>query len=87
MSEKLLAINPKGVLRVAVKGNFGGTEITGGTIGPVTSSGSRWVNFFHKKGGAHSGGQILPTGEFRPECHPDDLAAFQAVYNAAVGQY
>ena len=64
MSEKLLSINPKGVLRVAIKGNFGGTEITGGTIGPLTSGGTRWVNFFHKKGGAHSGGQILPVVNF-----------------------
>jgi len=87
MSQKLLSTNQQSALRVTIKGRFNGVEITGGTIGPLTAEGTRWVNLFHKKGGAYSGGQILPTGEFQPECHTDDLAAFQAVYNAAVEQY
>lgn len=84
-----LTENLNSVLRISIRGTFAGTPITGGTIGPVTKNSVRWVNFFHKKGGAGSGGWVTLSGDFYPDekSHVDDQEVSRQVYLAAVEQY
>lgn len=84
-----LTENLNNVLRVKISGVFAGTPITGGTIGPVTKNSVRWVNFFHKKGGAYSGGWVTLSGDFVADekSHIDTQEVSRQVYLAAVEQY
>jgi hypothetical protein len=87
MSEQLLKTNPTSVLRVSIKGDFNGFPVNGGSIGPITARGTRWVNAFHKKNGVESGGEIMADGTLNLVCHDDDKAVILAVFNAAMEQY